>query len=117
MKQKDMVPKAKVQNTPALISLLLIPLLAVGLLVVLLNRMYQFIPLRDLDISSIFIFLIIALVLGVGMLITGIIALRMNAMKKGFYKGTWMGIVGIVFGTVCVVGPLLVLIGFLTAIN
>lgn len=117
MKQKVMTQNVKTLNTPALISLLLIPLLAIGLLVVLLNRMYQFIPLRDLNISSIFLFLVIALVLGMGMLITGIIALRRNAMKKGFYKGTWMGIVGTVFGIVCVIGPLLVLIGFLTAVN
>ena len=117
MKQKEMAENKKTLNIPALISILLIPLLAIGLLVVLLNRMYQFIPLRDINISSIYLFLVIALVLGVGMLITGIIALIMNAKKNGIYKGVWMGVVGIVFGTVCVIGPLVVLIDFLTTVN
>lgn len=48
--------------------------------------MYQFIPMRDFDVSPFIMFLAVALVLGIGMLMTGIIAMVWHGKNTGTYK-------------------------------
>ena len=115
--RKTVVEKKARLNILALVSILMIPLLGLGLLFVLLNNINQWIPLRDFQVSPLLMFLVIALVLGIVMLVTAIIGLVKHFKHKGDYKGSWMAFIGGVFGLVCVSVPLFFVIDYLVQMN
>jgi uncharacterized membrane protein HdeD (DUF308 family) len=116
MKEKQTVTRQVKLNIFALVSILFIPLFAVGILGILLNRMYQFIPLRDLDLTSIFMALVLAFACGLGMLITGILAVVRRKRVKQAYKGTWLAVIGIILGSIMVAIPLFFMVDYLLQI-
>lgn len=115
--RKTVVEKKSRLNIFALVSILMLPLLALGLLFVLLNNMYQWIPLRDFQVTPWLMFLVIALVLGIVMLVTAIIGLVKHFKHKDDYKGSWMAYIGGMFGLVCVAVPLFFVIDYLIQMN
>jgi hypothetical protein len=113
MKKESKKIVSKKLNVFGLISVLLVPVILLGFFLVLLNRMYQLIPMADLDVTPWAIIIGITLIIGIGMLATGIIAVVKSLRNKGAYKGNWTGYVGLVLGAIFTVIPLFLVIEFL----
>lgn len=107
--KKNVVEKKKL-NIWALVSLLLILLVPPLFLI----PWYDLFVLRSDTITTLFIHFLGILVVGFAMLITGIISALKNRKHAGTYKGSWMGVVGIVLGTLLVVIGLFFVIDYLT---
>ena len=107
--KKNVVEKKKL-NIWALVSLLLILLV----LPLFLIPWYDLFVLRSDTITTFLIHVIGILVVGFAMLITGIISALKNRKHAGTYKGSWMGVVGIVLGTLLVGIGLFFVIDYLT---
>ena len=94
MKKNVVVVQKRKMNVPGLISALLFFLLFPLLLI----PWYRLFILRSNTITTLLIHILGMFAIGLVMLALGITAVVINRRKKGVYKGTWTGIVGIIFG-------------------
>lgn len=94
MKKKEHVIEKKRLNITALFSFLVI-LLVPALLLIPWSKLFI---LRSDLITTIFIHVIGLFAIGFLMLVLGVVALVLARKRKGTYKGSWLGVVGVVIG-------------------
>ena len=94
MKKSNDQTQKKRLNVFGLVSALLFFLL-IPLLFIPWSRLFL---LRFNTITTLLIHVLGIFSIGIVMLVCGIIALVKNRKRKGVYKGTWLGIIGLILG-------------------
>ena len=108
MSSKKLAPKKKM-NLPALISVLLLPLIFVMLLV----PWHRLFILPSDTVSTILIQFGGTFLVGALMIVSAVIGLVRNNRRKGSYFGSWLAIPGLVMGILALIPMVFLVVDYL----